>query len=904
MKKTLLMFVGLAMCSTIAFGQANNYNAKISAKDLNKMTVSTKIEPRVDYKASIFAKDGNMDTIKTWTFDGTNQNMPTVYGTDGYVSASMTVAGEALEANGATNECSAWQHVYDSSFFESQFFEDNYTLPASWIEYILEDLEGGCMLSSYRGLNNSNSGRPHAYMDFAPVARPANAQVILVSFLQVTPKYYNQYFIDYKVGGAWQTYEINVEGVDADINTWCTYNPIYTMPLTFANESQLNIRIRTLGANIAGATSSRGYFWAIDNVSLIAGPVDNWSAYGDDFVDGFYGTMPQGMNIPMTWMAYINNMGANDRNNVNAVARHISTTGDTTLIISTPAANLPAGNATISQPVLINERGVLDPTNEESMTYPGWWSYTVPGLTGSNGVPSGFMGRGLPTSVTGQNKVQTRVTSTGIDPLNRSLISYRVVGMTDPENGNNNLIEGYRWAHDNGIITSGTHRYNNTYSSSFTLGKVIEGEGENAHAYVSDSGNFGSNGYYVLLRYNTPSVVPTDDNGHPWVLRGMEVVTSTEFDVEALDGTQLAPLCFTDEYDGDNMGLAGVNTGVNNQIFEFDGESLFNNAATGIIVANENADYHAASFFFPEQPELTPNTSFRLGYQVVGSAQFAAAATNTRYIDLDSVDEPILVSVDSIAPGYARNFPLNTYDMLVHDNEVGGGNLWGAGYTTQVPMIRAIIGPKLDLPTHSIFVQCDPQASVQLVDVEKCGEEVLVAQGSAPTFYFFAADSHYVLKQLTIDGRVIVPATEDDINGDPNFYTEGNDDIMLEDYEYPLLERNYWTYTFESDDLNDHTISVTTEYAEWNFNAIDPVAADVTMLLAPNPATSQVAMTLKGVTGMVNCNIIDMSGRVIYNNVLNAERSNSIDLSNVPAGAYFVRISNDSFVKVEKLIVR
>ena len=127
---------------------------------------------------------------------------------------------------------------------------------------------------------------------------------------------------------------------------------------------------------------------------------------------------------------------------------------------------------------------------------------------------------------------------------------------------------------------------------------------------------------------------------------------------------------------------------------------------------------------------------------------------------------------------------------------------------------------------------------------------------------------------------------------------------MIDGYEYPLLERNFWTYTFESDDTTAHTISITTEYAEWAFNDIDPVAANVTMLLAPNPATSQVAMTLKGVTGMVNCNIIDMSGRVVYNNVLNAERSNSIDLSNVPAGAYFVRISNDSFVKVEKLIVR
>ena len=56
--------------------------------------------------------------------------------------------------------------------------------------------------------------------------------------------------------------------------------------------------------------------------------------------------------------------------------------------------------------------------------------------------------------------------------------------------------------------------------------------------------------------------------------------------------------------------------------------------------------------------------------------------------------------------------------------------------------------------------------------------------------------------------------------------------------------------------------------------------------------------------GSLNCSIIDMSGRVDYNAYNNAEEAHTIDLSGVAAGAYFVRVTNDSFSKVEKLIVR
>ena len=76
------------------------------------------------------------------------------------------------------------------------------------------------------------------------------------------------------------------------------------------------------------------------------------------------------------------------------------------------------------------------------------------------------------------------------------------------------------------------------------------------------------------------------------------------------------------------------------------------------------------------------------------------------------------------------------------------------------------------------------------------------------------------------------------------------------------------------------------------------------MNLQPNPATSVVNMNIEGVSGMVNCVLIDMSGRVVYNQNINTETAQTINVSNLAKGAYFVRITNDKFSKVEKLIVR
>ncbi|MBQ6096143.1 MAG: T9SS type A sorting domain-containing protein, partial [Bacteroidales bacterium] len=83
----------------------------------------------------------------------------------------------------------------------------------------------------------------------------------------------------------------------------------------------------------------------------------------------------------------------------------------------------------------------------------------------------------------------------------------------------------------------------------------------------------------------------------------------------------------------------------------------------------------------------------------------------------------------------------------------------------------------------------------------------------------------------------------------------------------------------------------------------DPVA-NVSMRLQPNPATSNVNIVMKGATGVVNMALIDMSGRVVSTSQFNAENGYNLNVSNLAKGAYFVRITNNKFNKIEKLIVR
>ena len=109
----------------------------------------------------------------------------------------------------------------------------------------------------------------------------------------------------------------------------------------------------------------------------------------------------------------------------------------------------------------------------------------------------------------------------------------------------------------------------------------------------------------------------------------------------------------------------------------------------------------------------------------------------------------------------------------------------------------------------------------------------------------------------------------------------------------------YYIYTFNAIDARHSIAAVFTPNV-----GIDAIENNVKVSLQPNPATAQSQLTIEGVNGEINFSLIDMSGRVIAEEVINANEVKTINVSSLAKGTYFVRLTNSNFSKVEKLIVR
>ena len=100
-------------------------------------------------------------------------------------------------------------------------------------------------------------------------------------------------------------------------------------------------------------------------------------------------------------------------------------------------------------------------------------------------------------------------------------------------------------------------------------------------------------------------------------------------------------------------------------------------------------------------------------------------------------------------------------------------------------------------------------------------------------------------------------------------------------------------------DDNNHSDWVTRTVTTNEQVGIDAVDATAAFALYPNPASGSVSIT--GFEGQVT--IVDLNGREVMTAQVGDTRA-SIDISSLPAGAYFVRLTADSATAVRKLIVR
>lgn len=87
---------------------------------------------------------------------------------------------------------------------------------------------------------------------------------------------------------------------------------------------------------------------------------------------------------------------------------------------------------------------------------------------------------------------------------------------------------------------------------------------------------------------------------------------------------------------------------------------------------------------------------------------------------------------------------------------------------------------------------------------------------------------------------------------------------------------------------------------------IDDVNTRAAVMLSPNPAVGSTTVTLSGVSGTVTLSVIDMSGRTVRSFTMECSGncSHQVDVDDLAAGAYFVRLSGNGVNTVKKLVVK
>ena len=900
------MVLGFALCATVAFAQTNNFRQIGNQTKAAAVSAPTAM-PTVDYKASIFTKAAG-DTIHMFTFSASDMAQGIVYGQQGWITTSnhtikyysadhQSWADSIWNHHAQQGEASCWMHIADSAAF--------YTSAATsligsntWLYRYIPGYMGatytgnddGYMLMTMRA--TMGTGLHDAFFALPPVARPAGATVINVRLTQMYRKFYDECYIDCKIGGVWYAREVNIVGVDCAVNDFGSLYAGWTMPLELAQENNIELRVRWY--NRRARSNAYGYAWAIDNFAITWGAAEHWYTKGEQYIDGGYGMIPAGFNLPMSWYGCIWNNGSVDQNNSTLTMHHLDATrSNPTPFLSTPMVEID-GDPLREQYAVVDERGFMPVM--DSLGYAGWFGMGTdyPNNYGANSnISANYLRRGLPASENeiGLNYVTATATDavSGIAPAEWDTIAYFV---TDTAFGGdaNHSVRGARWAHDNGIIASQS-RYSYGYV-------VIDG-----NTYITDSGNYGSTNYTVWVRYVTPDVIPTE-NGEPWVFRGLEIVPQTMDAANEIVGSKIFPIMQEQGYTitGDTTNFETVNTGVSD-VTPYTVVAGDLNTVTSGYLTNEDP-YKAINIKYYNQPALKPNTAYYVGYQIAEPCYFAANATNDYWYNGSSYTS---YARTAALQNFAPQFTPQGYDVRVYDP--ASGWLWSCFYHPYFPMIRPIVGPKETLPTHAVTAVCtDTNYMIIRFDgddqVNMCGDSYNAVEGSDPSFYIIPnineaiLGSHPgVIDQVVINGQAV------NLNNPPAGVTVAERPYNIENADGDvLLRRFYYIVTFSSISA-PQTISAVAHAYPYGLG-IEAEASHISLGLRPNPAASQVSVNIQGVSGNVNCSIIDMSGRVVYNANINAEEAHTIDLSGVAAGAYFVRVTNDSFSKVEKLIVR
>ena len=917
------MVMGFALCASVAFAQT----ARISHMDNALTKAPTKAtKAAVDYKASIFTKANGHDTIQCFKID-----VPSDY-TIGIVSASDrindTLVG-STNAHSIPGDINRWVRYNSIQSFTSGASTTNPTL-YSWLggnmTWITEDIDpslspnepadDGFMFLTY--FEAQNSGVFNTYFTVPAVTRPSNAQMIEVSLTQCYRKYYDRCFIDYKVNGQWWAREINVEGIDMGVNNWGSNKVRYVLPHRLNTMSTIEIRVRAWASDSRG--NAFGYFWAVDNVAVMALTLtEYWALNSPTKIDGFYGMMPQGMTIPMTWGVNAQNLSTSNINNAKATINAGTDRTSLSQVFQGPATTVTAGNLDTTYNVIINERGFFVTDVDAASGYQSWPNEGTNTSYGQDHLNAGQQGRGLPVATSGKNFYSINVAGGSLSRDYDTILYYVTPNMSFQSGTGRE--GGYRWGHDNGLIPSGA-----SFQVAFT-----DNDQYGRH-FVTDQGSDPANGGHVSMagyathaRFITGNDIPVDDNGNPWVFRGIELIAATDRYASDMVGASIVPIAYEDSYEGDGLSFSSLPCGIDGQAFEVSLNDINDQLYTDGGYITPDQGYKAINITFVDQPALQPNTSYRFGYRLNDDAQFALAGTRSSFRFINDTGAVVNVGLGyngsetqyAQAAAGSRDYryvqtPATYLEVMAYDPMYGYITAWNID---NYPMIRPIVGPARPVEYAYIGAICDDNTDTNGVMVSRgsdefCGSQLQVTAGSSQAIVFEPMGDHSVIDRVLLDGVELTPYDENTGEGDYIAYPYNvtGPDPSNPNEEITYLARDYWVYYLSPSQLTANAELEFTVYSHWEeFDVhigIDPVAPESVLFVSPNPATSMVNVSVKGVEGMVNCSIIDMSGRVVYNADVNAEGGHMINVSNFPAGAYFVRVTNGTFSKIEKLIIK
>ena len=532
------MVMGFALCASVAFAQTSRISIKDDVRKEKAPTAPTKAA--VDYKASIFSKANGHDTIQVFKIDVASDYTIGVVGANDRINDTLVGNGNKHSINGDKNK---WQRVASCESFTQNITSivpgladwltwDVQGVPTCHPEYITEDIEpsvsprepndDGFMFLSYME-TSATRGIFNTYFTIPQVTRPSNAQMIEVSLTQCYRKYYDRCYIDYQVNGQWWAREINITGIDISVNSWGANKVRYVMPHSLNTESTVELRIRAWSN---GRGSAFGYFWAVDNVAVMALTLSEyWALNSPSRIDGIYGMMPQGMNIPMTWGVNAQNLSSANISNAKVTLNAGSDRDAISQIFQGTGVTVPQGNIDTSYAVAIDERGFFNTEYLANSGMQSWINHSANFGNTTGTLVGGYQGRGLPVTTEGKNFYSFGVTGGNLSRVYDTVLYYVSPEMTF---GAGSTREGgYRWGFDNGIIPSGA-----SFQTAFTDpdprydgAQFVTNEGSDP----ANGGHVSMAGYAVHGRFVTGNDIPEG-----WVFRGIELIAATDRDATDL----------------------------------------------------------------------------------------------------------------------------------------------------------------------------------------------------------------------------------------------------------------------------------------------------------------------------------------------------------------------------------